>query len=69
MTSRVESSLLHFVNRALEVLDNQIIGFDIIGTPPSPEYKGKWEGCTNIIVNPESQHISFVDCVIPSRAI
>lgn len=69
MSPKIWHVLSSFAEKALQVLEWKIIGFDIIGTPPSPELKGKWDGCTNIIVHPDDEHISFIDNVIPSRAI
>lgn len=69
MSPKIWHVLSSFAEKALQVLEWKIIGFDIIGTPPSPDLKGKWDWCTNIIVHPDGESISFIDCVIPSRAI
>jgi hypothetical protein len=69
MSQKIWQLLSSFTEKALQVLEWKNIGFDIIGTPSLPGLKGKWNGCTNIIVHPDDEHISFIDCVVPSRTI
>jgi hypothetical protein len=51
------------MTRLIGVFDRTNVRLDIMGTPPTPELQGIWEGCTNIVVHDSGDALSFVDTV------